>query len=155
MEAALPDPIDTAHRPAQAAVSAILRVEGRYLLVRRPNPPAADLHAFPGGRVEAGETLAAAALRELREETGIEGHNPRFFTRYLLEDWNADGSLAFRYDLSVHLVDAPSDAVSQAIAADDAAGLGWYTGAEIETLPVPESVLECVRRLERTGFEEA
>ena len=42
--------------PAQPASSAILIRAGKVLLIRRLNPPAADLYAFPGGRAEPGET---------------------------------------------------------------------------------------------------
>lgn len=41
------------------------------LLVQRKNPPNAGYWGFPGGHVEAGETVAEAALRELWEETGL------------------------------------------------------------------------------------
>jgi 8-oxo-dGTP diphosphatase len=51
----------------------------RVLLVRRANPPQPGHWGFPGGKVEWGEDVGRAALRELREETGVEGANPVAF----------------------------------------------------------------------------
>ncbi len=42
------------------------------LLVRRAKPPRAGEWSIPGGRIEWGERACDAALRELREETGVE-----------------------------------------------------------------------------------
>lgn len=42
------------------------------LLIRRGTPPRLNQWSLPGGRLEWGETLEVAALRELREETGVE-----------------------------------------------------------------------------------
>jgi 8-oxo-dGTP diphosphatase len=42
------------------------------LLIRRGAPPLLGAWSLPGGRIEWGERAAAAALRELMEETGVE-----------------------------------------------------------------------------------
>ena len=59
-------------RPVLAVSIAVFRDDGRVLLAMRGKPPAAELWSLPGGKVEAGETLAEAALRELREEVAVE-----------------------------------------------------------------------------------
>ncbi len=45
---------------------------GEVLLIRRGTPPRLNQWSIPGGRLEWGETLQVAALRELKEETGVE-----------------------------------------------------------------------------------
>jgi ADP-ribose pyrophosphatase len=42
------------------------------LLVRRANPPHQGRWSLPGGSLEIGETVEQAAVRETREETGVE-----------------------------------------------------------------------------------
>ena len=42
------------------------------LLIRRGQPPRLNQWSLPGGRLEWGETLDVAALRELKEETDVE-----------------------------------------------------------------------------------
>ncbi|MGW4395728.1 NUDIX hydrolase [Amycolatopsis nivea] len=52
------------------AVSAFIQDDdGRILMIRRTDN---DLYSIPGGQLELGETLSQAAVREVREETGME-----------------------------------------------------------------------------------
>ena len=64
------DPSDYPDRPYLAVSAAVIRGD-RVLVVRRARPPAAGVYTMPGGVVEAGETLFEAAIREVREETGV------------------------------------------------------------------------------------
>lgn len=134
---------------ASPASSAILERDGRLLLVRRANPPSADMYAFPGGRSEPGETPAETALRELLEETGISGRNPKLFATYDIRTVKSDSEIESHFFLSVFEVEA--DFTVEALPADDAAALGWFTPDEIAALPAPESVHDCVERLRLRG----
>lgn len=57
----------------RVVVGAAIVSHGRVLAARRREPlRLAGGWEFPGGKVEAGETLAAACVREIREELGCE-----------------------------------------------------------------------------------
>ena len=46
--------------------------EGRVLLIQRANDPYGGSWALPGGFVDVGETVENAAVREAKEETGLD-----------------------------------------------------------------------------------
>ncbi len=52
-------------------VDAIITFEGKFLLLKRKNPPVKGEWWLPGGRVRRGEALEYAVRREVREETGL------------------------------------------------------------------------------------
>lgn len=56
----------------ELCVGAIAADDAKLLMVRRARPPDAGSWSIPGGRVEWGETLAEAVVREVAEETGLE-----------------------------------------------------------------------------------
>ena len=59
--------------PVDVAVGVLIDAEGRFLLTSRPvGKVFAGYWEFPGGKLEAGETVEQALKRELREEIGID-----------------------------------------------------------------------------------
>lgn len=63
-------------RPAVGVAVIILR-DGKVLLGQRKGAHGSGTWAFPGGHLEFGESLAACALREVAEETGLSISNIR------------------------------------------------------------------------------
>ncbi|WP_066684108.1 NUDIX hydrolase [Caulobacter sp. CCH9-E1] len=59
--------------PHPAPTVGVVYLRGdQVLLIKRGTPPRLNQWSLPGGRLEWGETTVAAALRELKEETGVE-----------------------------------------------------------------------------------
>ena len=54
------------------SVEAVICINNALLFLRRKNEPAKGEWWFPGGRIHKGESLEAALLREIKEETGLE-----------------------------------------------------------------------------------
>lgn len=57
-------------RPVAGAGIVVIRGD-EVLLIKRGKPPYKGEWSIPGGKIEHGETASEAALRELREETGV------------------------------------------------------------------------------------
>lgn len=110
------------------AVIAVVIHEGRALLVRRANPPDAGLWGFPGGKIEPGETVKAAATRELFEETGIRGEAQEILTALDVLVRSDDGALRQHFILIAvrcrWLSGLP-------VAGDDALEARWFPVSEL------------------------
>lgn len=124
------------------AVSVIVRHGGRYLLVERGAGKWKGSFAFPGGKVEQGESLAEAALRELREETGLVGRDPEYFRDFVIDPDPQAGPGRPIYELTVFT--AEIDDSTEAVAADDAASVAWLTIDEALEKLMPNSVRACL-----------
>ncbi len=88
-------------RPFVGASIAVIRGD-RVLLAARANAPMRGVWTLPGGLVEAGETLAEAALRELREEVGLEARVVGVLAPTEIIDRDAEGRARHHYVVHPH-----------------------------------------------------
>src|SRR5690606_3067416 len=109
-------PAEPGVRPVMATIAVVYH-EGRILLVRRANPPDAGFWGFPGGKIEVGERIEDAAVRELFEETGVRGEARCVFTAVDAFDRDALGRLRQHFVLIAVLCEWKS---GTPIAGDDA-----------------------------------
>ena len=129
-------------RQEVAAVSvAVVRGE-RVLLVRRARPPAQGLYAFPGGKVEATETLEQAARRELLEETGLTARRFHPVQTIFIEGSGEGHPVDYRLTVFGAL-----HAGGEPIAADDAETAAFYTLEEMTTMKLADRVFTIAEEL--------
>ena len=129
-------------------VGAVILDQGRVLLVKRKFPPLAGEWSIPGGRLEIGETLREAVVREAREETGLTIEPAEVLGVYdrLLRD--EAGRVLYHYVLI--------DFLCRRLAGDlqaggDAEDARWFSQEEIGKISLIEDTAEVIR----LGFETA
>ena len=119
----------------EVCVGAVAVDDDRLLLVRRGHGPAAGEWSVPGGRVEAGETLIEAVVRELWEETGLEGVCDRFVGWVERID---DENHFVILDFAVTVLDP----AAVPVAGDDAAEAAWVPLTELGDYRVVDGLVE-------------
>jgi len=121
------------------AVGVVCLRDDQVLLIRRGRPPRLGEWSLPGGRIEPGERAVEAALRELREETGVQarilglvdvvdGVFPDIGAHYVLIDYAA-----------VWLAGEPT-------AGDDAAAAAFHPVSQIDRLVRWDETARIVRQ---------
>jgi 8-oxo-dGTP diphosphatase len=113
------------------AVGGVAVVDGRLLMVRRGHGPAAGEWSVPGGRVEHGETLHEAVLREVSEETGVRAVVVGFLGWAERIDAEADDESAAHFVLLDFAIE-PLDPDATLAAGDDAAEAAWVPLDELD-----------------------
>ena len=118
----------------EVCVGAVAVDQERLLLIRRGRPPGVGYWSVPGGRVQLGETVGEAVVRELAEETGLEGVCDE------LLGWVeriTDEHHFVILDFRVTILD-PADPV----AGDDAAEAAWVPLHEVSEMDLVDGLAE-------------
>ena len=117
---------------------------GRLLLIRRGHEPGKGLWSIPGGRIEAGESDAAALVREIREETGLVVAPGRLIGSVRRPGGGGEPDGADRSVLDIR--DYAATITGGVLAAgDDADDALWAGPAELDALPLTDGLLDALR----------
>jgi ADP-ribose pyrophosphatase YjhB (NUDIX family) len=109
----------------KSAVAVVAEQDGRIVFIKRKVAPAKGMWALPGGFIEQGESVERAALRELREETGLRAKKAEII-KVVTEHTVFYGSII--------LIGVRASGLNGRLkAGDDAAGVKWVN---IDKTPV-------------------
>jgi 8-oxo-dGTP diphosphatase len=125
--------------PVVACVGAVVHDgDGRLLLVERGHDPHRGRWTLPGGRVEPGESLEQAVVREIREETGLDVRVGAVVGRVLIPAGDV------QYDV-VDFACTTVDPTAEPVAGDDAADVRFVDGAAMAELSCTPRLVETLR----------
>ena len=101
--------------------------DGKVLLGKRRNAHGAGDYAFPGGKLEIGESFAECAIRETKEEVGIEIDNIRFLRLLNFKFYD-------KHFVDIGLIVDWKSGTPQTCEPEKCEGWDWY---DIDALPSP------------------
>jgi len=121
-------------------VAAVVCRDGKILITRRlDGAHLPGLWEFPGGKVEPGETLKAALMREIREEVGV---NVIVFDQCLSIDHEYQRKSVRLHFFNCAIISAEPRLIQ-------VADLAWVTPPELTSYPFPEADREIILRLQK------
>ena len=134
----------------RVGVGAVIWRGDRVLLVRRATPPRAGQWSLPGGGQELGETVTQTAIREAKEEAGIDIAVTDVVTVVDLIERDPDGRVRFHYVL----VDVAAEWVAgEPVAATDASEVCWVSIDQLASLEVWSETRRVIEMAaDRRGF---
>ena len=115
------------------------------MLVERAKEPR-GIWAFPGGHVEPGENLEAAAARELHEETGLTVRLEGLLGLYEVIRRDATGQPTVHYVIACYLGHAGPE---EPVAASDAAAAEWADPEKLSTYALAPNIADAVAKAKK------
>jgi ADP-ribose pyrophosphatase YjhB (NUDIX family) len=141
---AVPQDVSAREYPARpfVGVGVVLFRDDEVLLVKRAKPPISDNWSIPGGAQELGETVRETALRELKEETGIEAEIVGLIDVVDGITRDENGGVRFHYTL----VDFCAEwRAGEAAPEDDVAAVLWVKLAELSGVKMWDKTAHIIR----------
>ena len=131
-------------KPITLGAGVLIHKDGRLLVVRRAEEPDIGLWAFPGGRVEVGETPEETAVREAKEEVGLDVALEGVFD---VVTYPPRGRWS-----QVVIVDYLARPVAGTVRLNgESSEFRWVLPSELQGLETTTQMKDCARKFEKTS----
>ena len=135
------------HSPSMLVGAGVLiHRRGKLLLVKRSQPPDAGSWSFPGGAVELGETTEEAALREVKEETGLDIELEGLFDVKTYLPRRSGGGHRHQI-VVVDYIGKPRR--GRVRLNGESSDFGWYGPGEVRRLRTTRNIKQCAAKFAR------
>lgn len=124
-------------------VGAVIVRDGRALIVKRAHEPRKGEWSLPGGMLDLGESLADAARREVKEETGLDVELGPIIETFDRVHRDADGRIRYHFVI-IDYVCWPLG--GEAVAGSDAEDVAWVAPDELHRYGVNAHAADVIRK---------
>lgn len=135
----------------RVGVGVVIFINGKLLLVKRRQAPAAGRWTLPGGLVEIGESLQSAIKREVAEELGIQIEIDRLIDTLDYIQKDAAGNVEYHYVLVDYLAYVTSGTLRAGSDVQEYKLIAWE---ELENIDIPEFTRTFLRQHEEAFFAD-
>ncbi len=126
--------------PTLGVSGIVFNQQKQILLIRRNQPPAMGFWSIPGGKLEAGESLAEACQREIKEETGLHTEVKNIVA---VVERRVEG---FHYVIIDYLALLADEENNQPIAQTDVSEARWISLEHLSDYDLVEGLAEIILR---------
>ncbi|RZN56222.1 MAG: hypothetical protein DSO09_06190 [Candidatus Methanomethylicota archaeon] len=125
----------------------ILAIEnGKVLLIKRGNEPNKGLWSIPGGLVKLGESPEEAAIREFKEETGLNAIIEKLLGIFNIVIKDNEGKIKYHYIVVDYLGKVVGGELKPG---SDVLDAKWFDISELKNIQTSSTVIKAIEKIEK------